>query len=111
MRSVGGWSLVVPLALLLLTGCPAAESPSPETVLRVEQDGLLYAFHMLTGTESLFDLEHDPRCLRNLAPWRPADVARLRNELERRRGIENLDVWRKLQVSEPRYLPSGEVVR
>lgn len=62
--------------------------------LRVYRSGPLKLVETSSGEEFLFDLEHDPDELRNVAAERAADLARVRSELETWRsamGIPALD--------------------
>lgn len=54
---------------------------TPERV-SIVQDGLLYEFHALTGTESLWDTSIAPTERRNLLRDRNDDARRLRLRLE-----------------------------
>jgi len=71
---------------------PAAEVPA---ILHYDSGGLRFTYHVPTGSEGLFDLAADPKMLTNLAPARPADAARLREELRRKIGVESLDDLRR----------------
>jgi hypothetical protein len=92
--------LVIPVLGLLLVGgivvyaTTRSKKPprtDPPSVLRIEEDGLLYTYHLTTDTAALFDLAKDPHCLNNLALSRPQDAARLRHALERKLGIDDLN--------------------
>ncbi len=76
------------------TGSSDPDSRVPP-VLRIEDNGLRYTFHLPSGLEGLFDLDEDPRCLKNLARERPGDAMRLREQLTRRlrdeMGVERLE--------------------
>jgi len=78
----------------------------PPSLLEIERDGLRWTYHLPSGTEALFDLTTDPRCLRNLAPERAADADRLRKEAERREGesVERLREHYREQIERLRSL-------
>lgn len=63
-------------------------------VLQHESGGLRFTYHVPTGMEGLFDLAADPRMLKNLGRERPADLQRLREELERKIGVKSLEELR-----------------
>jgi len=44
----------------------------------IERDGYRYAYHIITGTEALFDLRADPACRQNLASQIPEQTKKLR---------------------------------
>lgn len=82
------------------------EPRAPPSLLEIERDGLRWTYHLPSGTEALFDLATDPRCLRNLAPERGADCERLRKEAERREGgsVESLREHYREQIERLRSL-------
>lgn len=92
------WLAGVALLLLLGVGVYAAVHPAPAVapdeespaVLRIEEDGWLYTYHVPTDTEGLFDVQNDPRCLKNLLDSHRTEAARLRRTLERRLGVRDL---------------------
>ena len=61
---------------------------APPAILEIEREGLRWTYHLPSGTEALFDLAKDPRCLDNLAQERRPDCERLRREVEEREGAE-----------------------
>ena len=69
---------------------PRAEPSERPDVYKLEKDGLRFTYHVISGTRGLFDLANDPKCLRNLAPERPADAQRLEDALERKLGVRDL---------------------
>jgi hypothetical protein len=71
---------------------PAAQVPA---ILHFDDGGLRFTYHVPTGSEGLFDVAADPKMLRNLAPERPDDTARLREELRRKLGVESLSDLRR----------------
>lgn len=71
---------------------PPAEMPA---VLLHDSGGLRFSYHVPTGIESLFDMAADPKMLKNLGPERPADLARLREELKKKIGVESLEELRR----------------
>lgn len=71
---------------------PPAELPA---VLFHDGGGLRFAYHVPTGIESLFDLAADPKMLKNLAAERPEDLSRLREEMQRKIGVESLEELRR----------------
>ena len=73
---------------------PTAQMPA---ILNHDSGGLRFTYHVPTGAEGLFDLAADPKMLTNLAPARPADAARLREELRKRIGVESLEDLRRAQ--------------
>ena len=80
----GGFALAPPER----PGSSAREKLPP--ILEETEDGLLFTYHVLTGTEGLFDLRTDPRCLRNLLGERPDDAAVLRRRLCVRVRVDDL---------------------
>jgi len=78
------------------SGDPRAEAADPvPSVLRIEERGLRYTYHVISGSEALFDLRADPGSLRNLLPTRAAEAARLRRALERQLGVSSLEQLRE----------------
>lgn len=73
---------------------PAAQLPA---ILRHDSGGLRFTYHVPTGSEGLFDIAADPKMLTNLAASRPADAARLREELRKSLGVESLADLRRAQ--------------
>ena len=82
------------------------EHAPPPSLLEVERDGLRWTYHLPSGTEALFDVAKDPRCLENLAPSRRADCERLRKEVEDREGksVERLRESYREQIERLRSL-------
>ncbi|MFN7973837.1 MAG: hypothetical protein U0166_16060 [Acidobacteriota bacterium] len=74
---------------------PSAGPPSLPGVVVWHGDGLEYSYHVLTGTEALFDLKEDPRRLVNLAESRKETTRRLRAELEAHLRVRSLDELRQ----------------
>ena len=58
--------------------------------VELDLGGLRYAYYPLAKFEELYDLTTDPGCTRDLAPERPADVERMRGELEERLGLGDI---------------------
>jgi hypothetical protein len=88
--------LLIGLPVLFLgPGCRGERPTSPagpSTPILIETDGALeYTFHVVTGGEALFDLERDPRRLSNLLQRRPALALHLRECLERRLGVPDIE--------------------
>ena len=94
VRAFGTGFILVCLALLLPAGCgrdpELGVAATTAHVLRYERGGLLYTYHVLTETEALFDLDSDPRCLKNLSSDRWRDAVALRRRLEREIGVMSL---------------------
>lgn len=78
-----GWSL----------SRPVAAEPVPP-VVTLDEGNLRFTYHVLSGTESLFDVRVDPTCLDNLAPRMPETARVLREHLERDLGVADLAVLR-----------------
>jgi len=98
-------AFVAAIEFVVGSGAPArAEEVSG--VFRIVQSGLLYTYHPLTGTESLFDLQEDPRCLRNLVSVRAEDARRLRDALCRDMGLADIRELRDASDSTLRRLRS-----
>lgn len=50
--------------VIILMGPRAGHPPEPQpSVLEIQEDGLLYTYHVLTDSEALFDLHRDPQRL------------------------------------------------
>ena len=73
---------------------PTASSASP-SVLHYDQDGYRFTYHVLSSDEGLFDLQKDPKLLRNLARAQPDQTRKLRKALEQRLGVEKLEDLRE----------------
>jgi hypothetical protein len=74
-----------------LAGPRRPASPAePASVLSIQEDGLLYTYHIPTNTEALFDLGTDPKCRRNLVLSHPREAANFRRMLERKLGVKDL---------------------
>lgn len=85
--AAGGLALV---ALPHLGATPPAVQRSAGFV-RLTEGSLQYTFHLVTGSEALFDLSNDPKALRNLAARRPEDLVRMRLRLIDDLGVKSLD--------------------
>ena len=86
-------ALFAGLAIGLLR--PFSEPDPLPHVLTIEEGDLLYTYHMLSGTEALFDVQEDPNLLRNLCRVRPVDAVALRRELSTRFGVVDLQELRE----------------
>lgn len=85
--------LAAALGAVVLLAPPDPAGPDRDgvpSILRHDDGGLRFTYHVPTGAEGLFDLANDPKCLRNLAEERPADLARLRADVLRRIGVKDL---------------------
>jgi len=69
---------------------PFSEPDELPHVLLIEEGDLLYTYHLLSGTEALFDVRRDPNHLRNLCPVRPEEAVALRMALTRKMGVADL---------------------
>ena len=69
-------------------------------IVQIEEDGLRYTYHLLSGTEALFDTRSDPRSLRNLLPERSGEGRRLRRQLERELEVPTLEDLRRERQDE-----------
>ena len=78
----------------------------PPPLLAHEAGGLRWTYHLPSGTEGLFDLAADPRCLDNLASKRPEDARRMRQAVEAREGapVESLREHYREQIERIRSL-------
>jgi hypothetical protein len=76
---------------------PVVDSAVPQGVVQLKEGAYQYTYHLVTGTEALFDLDADPRALRNLAKQQPERTARLRLWLMDDMQIDSLE---ELRVSE-----------
>jgi hypothetical protein len=78
------------------TDTPAEVLSPHETpaVLAIDHDGYCYTYHVVTGSEALFDVTRDPERLINLLSDRPLVGRRLRGLLEEREKVEDLGVLR-----------------
>jgi hypothetical protein len=83
--------LVVVAAGAVTAWSLARRRAEPPAVVSIERDGLRYAFHTRSGKAYLWDLAVPEADRENLLPKRPADGARLRHELEKELGVEDLD--------------------
>ncbi len=63
--------------------------------VQVVAGSLRYDFSVSTGKESLFELDADPDCRRDLAPELPSRTRELRTIAERRLGLDSLDELRE----------------
>jgi hypothetical protein len=61
------------------------------SVLEFRQGGLVYTFHIPTGTEALFDLKKDPRSLNNLLPTMRKEGSAIRKLLEKKLRVDSLE--------------------
>ncbi|MCE9637364.1 MAG: hypothetical protein K8T90_16795 [Planctomycetes bacterium] len=88
LRVVGAVALLCAATLVALAAVAPAYLGSSVTIaatperVSIVQDGLLYEFHALTGTESLWDTSIAPTERRNLLRDRNDDARRLRLRLE-----------------------------
>lgn len=88
-RSRGRYIAAIALVLLVsgalgarLFAAPAkAPAIVPQGVVQLTEGAYQYTFHLVTGTEALFNLEKDPRALKNLAREQPERTERLRLRL------------------------------
>jgi len=78
---------------------PVPETTAPH-LLTIEQGDLLYTYHLLTGTEALFDVKEDPDHIRNLCRSRPDDAVAMHLKLARKMGVADLSEFRD-QRSDP----------
>jgi hypothetical protein len=80
----------------LLVACDDSSTVLNESasVLEYRHDGLLYTFHLTTGTEALFDTDADPDCLDNLLHSRREEAAHVRSELEKSLHVGSLEELR-----------------
>ena len=62
----------------------------------MDEGSLRYTYHLVSGTEALFDIERDPRCLVNLARERPEEVRRLSRALADQLEVGSLEELRDL---------------
>ena len=76
---------------------PGASVPS---LLTLESDGLRYTYHVVSGSEALFEVRHDPELLRNLLSELTEDARRLRRRLEKNLGVRSLDDLRESRCQE-----------
>ena len=85
--------ITVALAVVAAVGFvvlkPPAETSLPP-VLTLEEGEYLYTYHVLSGTEALFQPKDDPHLVRNLARQRPDDALALRLKLSRNLGVTDL---------------------
>jgi hypothetical protein len=66
-------------------------APAAAGAILVERSGAWeYTYHVVTGSEALFDLGSDPRRLRNLVRAEPELADSLRESLETRLGVSDL---------------------
>ncbi len=79
---------------------------SPPPVVHIEREGMLYSYHVITGTEALFDLRTDPECRKNLVTVRREEALRLRRELETDLELDSLDQLRDEDDPQIRILRS-----
>ncbi len=100
-RAAAAVALLVVFAAGLIGVCArhdgGVDNPS---LLGIDDGGLRFTYHVLSGDEGLFDLAADPKMLRNLVRERPDDARRLRDELTRRvkkeqPGVDSLDDLRR----------------
>ena len=87
LLAVAATAGVVTILLVPRASHPPAPQPS---VLEIQEDGLLYTYHVPTNSEALFDVSRDPQCLKNLIGSRGSDAAELHRALERKLGIDDL---------------------
>jgi hypothetical protein len=103
----GGGLCVLPTCGDRPASTAASRGPSTvPSILRIEENGLRYTYHVVSGTEALFDTHADPRALKNLAPDRPEDARRLRARLEEQLEVESLEDLRATQRETIRELES-----
>ena len=69
---------------------PSMDSAEVPPIVTCDDGNLRYTYHVLSGTEALFDLRVDPKCLANLAVGLPQTTSVLRNRLQRDLGVQNL---------------------
>jgi hypothetical protein len=74
-----------------------AEPPELPAVLAKDEGGLRFTYHVASGQVALYDLAKDPTMLKNLAAERPADVRRMRQEMEKAVGVKSLEEIRLRQ--------------
>ena len=65
-------------------------SSRPPALFTLEQDGLRYEYHAVTGAETLWDLSAPAGQQRNLARERADELPALRDALRRKLGIQDL---------------------
>jgi hypothetical protein len=85
------------LALVAVPQFLAPAEPHVERsvgLIRLTDGELQYTYHLVTGSEALFDLGDDPRALRNLALQQPNDLSRMRARLLADLGVASLEVLR-----------------
>jgi len=91
MRPVFILAAIAVLAILAIGFLvPFSEPDQLPHVLTIEEGDLLYTYHMLSGTEALFDVREDPNHVRNLCRVRTDDAVALRRELSTRFGVVDL---------------------
>jgi hypothetical protein len=64
-------------------------------VLVLDHDGFRYTYHLISGTEGLFDISHDRATLINLNSDRPRMCRRFREMLEAREKVADLSDLRE----------------
>jgi len=84
----------------------APPTSMPTSVVTIDDDGYRYAYHVPTGTETLFELRDDPRMLHNVRDEHPQTARRLRAALELRLHVESLDLLRTRAADTIRRLQS-----
>jgi len=100
------FTLMAALWAIALAGCASGEAePLPANgILECREGDLLFTYHLITDSESLFDVKADPECLRNLAGDRPEDTARLRNRVAARYGVDDIATLRESRHEEIEHL-------
>jgi hypothetical protein len=101
--------LVAGLVMLVVPISLGSDKLPP--VLRMEQDGYVYTYHVLSGTEALFDLRLDPRLLKNLAPSMPDRAFEMRRRLSFRYRVADLADLRKKEDPTRRSLEAHGYLR
>lgn len=59
-------------------------------VYTLREGNLLYSYHRLSNSDSLFNLVNDPGCRHNLAPRMVRETSDFRRSLSRRLGVVDL---------------------
>ena len=85
--------LAVFIGVVAMRAAPKQAEGNPG-VVHYDQGSLRYTYHLVSGTEGLFDLDADPRGLENLVTHRPDDARRLRQLLQVELGVGSLEELR-----------------